>query len=92
MSVAAEPVPVPSPESTRPEFLKPDEMAAFLRVSRSTLDRWSRQPGFPVIRQPHLVLFPWKKVQEHLERSAIEGRQLPSRADEKPPKSKRSPK
>jgi predicted DNA-binding transcriptional regulator AlpA len=83
--MAAEELRMSAPES-RPELLKPDEMAALLRISRSTLDRWSRRLGFPVIRQPHLVLFPWRRVLEYVERTAIEGGQFPSRADERKPK------
>lgn len=88
MSVAAESLSMLGPMN-RPELLRPDEMAVLLRISRSTLDRWSHQPGFPVLRQPHLVLYPWRKVMEYVERIAVERGQLPSRSDEKP---KRKPK
>jgi hypothetical protein len=77
---AEQPVGVP-PENERPELLKPEVMAALLGISRDTLDRWAALPGFPVIKQPHLVLFPWKRVLEYVDHMAHSHARPPSRAD-----------
>jgi excisionase family DNA binding protein len=39
-----------------PVLLTPEQGAAWCQVSRSTFDEWTRRPGFPVIRERHLVL------------------------------------
>jgi len=69
-----------APEPSTP-LLDPEEMAVFLGISRSTLDRWSKTPGFPVLRSGRMVRFPWRKVVDFLEQASTEGRQLYSRAD-----------
>lgn len=79
MSVRAESLPM-NPEPTKP-LLDPEEEAFHLGVSRSTLDRWSKTPGFPVLRTGHVVKFPWKAVDEFIEQCARDGRQLYTRSD-----------
>ena len=79
MSVSAESLPM-NPEPTKP-LLDPEEEAFHLGISRATLDRWSRTPGFPVLRTGHIVKFPWKVVDEFIEACARDGRQLNTRAD-----------
>lgn len=79
MSVRAESL-VMNPEPTKP-LLDPEEEAFHLGISRSTLDRWSRTPGFPVLRTGRVVKFPWKAVDEFIEQCARDGRQLYMRTD-----------
>jgi len=77
MSVAVEKMAQSQPDKP---LLDPEEEAAYLGISRSTLDRWSKTPGFPVLRSGHVVKFPWKTVDEFLERASREGIVLYSRS------------
>lgn len=70
-------------------LLEPEEMAEYLSISRATLDRWSKTPGFPVIRQGKIVLFSWRQVLAYLEEVAREGRTLYSRSSTPKPRGRK---
>ena len=99
MSVRAESLPTSAPIQRLPKpavrkltqreleakpLLTPVEMALHLDWSRSYLDMVSKSMhGFPVLRAPHKVQYPWREVVEFLAVASRDHRPLPSSRDSK---------
>jgi len=77
MSVDVAPRRTPVPPEDQAALLTRQQMASLLNISLSTLDRWSVEPGFPVIRGPRFVRFDRKLVLAYVERMALLGREPP---------------
>lgn len=54
-----------------PVLLTPEQAAAWCQVSRSQFDKWTHRPGFPVIREGHLVLIHADELDKWLRTQAL---------------------
>jgi excisionase family DNA binding protein len=55
-------------------LLTPQQAAMLCQVSVDRIYEWTRQPGFPVIKEPHQLRIHARLFDEWLERRAVEGR------------------